>query len=365
MQPYLISLLGDLVRFPLILVGLIVVAYVLTPLVPLFRGVLDASLLPVWIHDRLHRGHAVMVREARQTIDTAMILFSSYGALNARIKDLWAAREVGIALNAAQDPASIGAAAAAIGRLRTPVQAVTVPPIELARAAFDATIVALQKNSAALPAAHADVDRSRQIAALQADLTRLLEDAETEARHRWDYLAGRYAMLALSNPQATRVGDTRLSVESYSFNVYAVDFDYLWPRLLACFKIGDGMADRVEALQDQVNFAVLLLALTLTVPVVWIPMLAVSGQSVALFLGVVALSTISVRLLYEFVAQAHVAFAAVVRTAIDFYRHDVLAKLKQPPPATLSGERMIWTALRGAAQSSAAFDDLSYRQPPT
>jgi len=369
LPPRLLALANDLVRLPLIVVGIVVVAYVLTPLVPLIRGILDASLLPLPIHDWLHKEHTVKVREISGKIDAAMDLFNDYGELNAKIQDVWKARNQGVSLNDAPDQNSITAADLAIGKIRKPVENVTIPPIKDANDAFEATLSGLRANSAELKLGKTPNQqqkdayfRSQKIAALQKELMQLLELTETEAKHRWDNLADRHTMLALTNPQATRIADARLSVESYSFDVYNIDFDYLWPRLLACFKTGDGVSERVEALQDQVNFAVLLLALSLTVPLVWIPILVLTGHSIVLYLSVAALSTISIKLLYEFVAQAHVAFAAVVRTAIDFYRHDVLTKLKQPIPATLSGERMIWRALRTAAQSSAA-SDLSYRQP--
>src|SRR5271165_4084169 len=140
-QTSLVTLAGDAIRFPILVVGLIVLAYALTPLIPVFRGLLDGSLLPDALHDALHREHTRRVRAARDAIDAAMQACNDWGQLNNQLTRLWDARALGVAVGTAANQTSLDAAEAALRSLRTPVENVEVPPVALGREAFDRTVV--------------------------------------------------------------------------------------------------------------------------------------------------------------------------------------------------------------------------------
>src|SRR4051812_48898369 len=73
---------NKLIGVPLAIFALVVVAYALTPLVPLVDGLLDGSLLPQWLHDLLRREHLVQARSARRRIDAATAQLNDIGDLN-------------------------------------------------------------------------------------------------------------------------------------------------------------------------------------------------------------------------------------------------------------------------------------------
>jgi len=197
-------------------------------------------------------------------------------------------------------------------------------------------------------------------------LLQLLEQAPAEARHRFQFLSEHTRGLAVrefEDPQATRIGDARVVAERYSEDVYQAEFEYLWPRLQLMVPANDPVAERIGAARAQVEFAVLSLLLMLSVPVVWLPLLALTTRTPWLLLGIGAAAPMFAGFFYQLVFVSQVALGEVVKVAIDRYRLDVIKMLHQPRPATLSGERELWRQL-GAAGRRGIVSDLIYQYPP-
>jgi hypothetical protein len=306
----------------------------------------------------------VRARQGRTAIADAMNLFNTWDRLNRDlVADFWPARVTGLALGTATDDVTITNAERMIESLRRQIDAGWLPPATTAQQTADGLAAALRANAARLPPNHPDAARSARLEKAHRILLRLLADAATEARHRFNVFSARYASLALDDPQATRIGDARMMAESYSAKVYRVDFDYVWPRLQLAFPDQGTFLDRIVAARSQIDFAVLSLALMITVPVVWLPVLALTAQSPLLFLGVGSLAPLLAGFLYELVVQSQIAFGEVVKTAVDKFRLDVLTKiLHQPLPATRAVERDIWHRLQ-TAEELGDLADLTYRHP--
>jgi hypothetical protein len=207
---------------------------------------------------------------------------------------------------------------------------------------------------------------SQRLAQAAEDVVDLTAECEREAGQRALALYTRYGRIAFRDPQATRMGDARFLTESYSLNVYNVDFSYIWPRLQLVLPEQGGQGqvgshnDRLIAARAQVDFAVLSLALALTIPLLWLPLLAWHGESVPLFIAIGVGGPLLAMFFYQLAVASQFDFGEVVKAAIDKYRFDVLANLRQALPATLAAERALWNDLR-VAERKGSISDLFYR----
>ena len=211
---------------------------------------------------------------------------------------------------------------------------------------------------------------SKLLAEGRKHLVTLIADARNEAdyhrgviasTHRIDLLPTRLDLLP------TRVGDARRITERYSEDTYQVDFDYVWTRIQMLLPKEDTeFLKRVGDAQSQVSFSVLALSLMLTVPPVWLPILLVTATTPWLFLAIGFLSPALVLFLYELVVQSQSVFGEVVRAAIDKYRIQVLTEvMRQPLPATLAAERLLWRGLSLASvPANAANLNLTHKKEP-
>jgi hypothetical protein len=344
---------------------MIVSAYALTPLIPLFRGWLDGSSLPPAIHDALRRSRVIQVRDALAEIDTAMRAYGTWAQVNGEsLSTLSTSREAGKKLQTAKDRPSIERAQKLTQKLRKQIDRVRLPTSDETKAAVEAVTAALKANTAGLPSTHADAKLSGDLEQTQLTLIRLLRDTLTEARHRFFIASIRHSAMALEDPQATRVGDARTLAESYSWNVYGVDFDFVWPRLQLILPDKDSFVDKMTEARAQIDFAVLCLVLTIAIPLIWLPLLAITASAPWVFLGLGALVPLLARFFYELVVQSQTTFGEIVKGAIDKFRLDLLTKvLMQPMPATRVAERELWQNLRRAEEFRTPID-IIYRQSP-
>jgi hypothetical protein len=154
------------------------------------------------------------------------------------------------------------------------------------------------------------------------------------------------------------VGDARRLAERYSEDTYRVDFDYVWTRIQMLLPNDDsGFPQRLSDAQSQVSFSVLALMLALTVPLAWLPILFVTANTPWLFLTIGILSPLVLLFFYYLVVQSQSVFGEVVRVAIDKYRLQVLTEImRQPLPATLAAERILWKGLKQASEPGNQFD---------
>jgi hypothetical protein len=351
--------------------ALVVVAYAATPLIPLVHGLLDATLLPQWMHDRLRREHLVEARAARRLVGAATAKLNQIGELNAtRSASLQAARNTGNAQN-------VLPAANVSGQVGKDIDAMCLrfdrgwPPTaeKLAQAAAElAPILAANRTKVPATATAEQKAAAAELSSAQTKLMELLKDAESNAAHDLQTLVARNSRIAYDNPQATRMADIRLLSEQYCSKTYGVDFDYIWSRLQFVVPAQsasgntDSLSDRLATARAQVDFSILSLALSLTVPLVWLPYLAWTGESPVKYLLIAAAAPLLVCLFYFVALESRTAFGDVAIAAADMNRFALLSGLHLPMPASLADERDMW----GDLQRIELIRDLNmiYKHPP-
>ena len=174
-------------------------------------------------------------------------------------------------------------------------------------------------------------------------------------------------MSALRSPRATSIGDARLAVERYANDVYKVDFEFLWPRMLAAMKAenkDDTMLEAIETARTKVDFAVLSLVLMTTVPMAWLPAILFHGEPAWLFFVIGVATPLVLQFFYELVYEGQLALGDVVKTAIDRSRFLVLRMLHQPEPLSRSEERALWARIAAAEGDGRTADLVYVRKAP-
>lgn len=352
--------------FAVVFAALVVVAYVLNPLIPLFRGLLDGSLLPSWAHTLLRQDRVSKWRKAKGDLRTAMRIQAAFALLNTQqVALLQQKRATGDGPGKITDPNAILAAEAAIRKVKGQAWFSRLPDLAVVQGAVARLATALEKNATQIKGgAPKNGHLALRLDEAHRALLDLLVEAEDESRHQFQTLATRLATWDLHGFQATRIGDARRVSERYSTDTYHVDFDYLWPRLqLAMEGEETGLGQRLTNARSQIDFAILALVLFITIPVAWLPLLVCTGTGPLLFLAVGLITPLATSFFYELVVRSQFAFGELVNTAIDRYRFELLTLLHQPLPATLSAERELWRRLSATSEPGNAAD-LTYKHPP-
>ncbi len=342
--------------------GLTVLAYAISPLTPVFAGLFDGSLLPQWLHDWLRRGRAASWRKANETYRTAAQnaerAMDLSEAMIPRLQDARAAGRTAAPGVAATVEAAIAAAEAAArnvdeiataawNRSDTPGRPIDLPALEQASILLE---TALAFNPANVVAAAGGKSGAQRLADCQLLVTRLLREARNEHRHSFEAIVHRLPVLDPQDWQATRLGDARYARERYTRDAYRAPFAYIWPRVRMVMETIDdndakGLPRQVSDAAVQLDFSILLLSLSITIPGIWPFVLVGLGLSVTGFVLIASISPIVIGLLYELVVRNDIAFGKVLQTAIDRHRLGVFPMLKLAAPATLSAERDLWTRL--------------------
>ena len=353
--------------FTVVFAAAVILAYMLGPMIPLFRGLLDGTLLPGWLHTWLRNARGNDWRNARREYDAAMKRFSDLKDFDrVQTSALHDARAEGGKLNAITDAPAIDAASASVTKLNEMISRGDMLTLSDLKGAVDALSAALGANSTTLPTTASDDERIKadKVERANAELFSILTQSKDEASHDFVAAANRNAMLDRHDWQATRVGDARVKSERYCFDAYRVDFNYLWPRLQLAMNSGDKTSlERLTDAESQIDFAAFTLILFWTIPAVWLPLLLVSGSHPPWIFAAVGFITLPVAsFLYELVVRSYVAFGAIVETVIDRYRLDLLTILHQPLPLTLSTERDLWDQMSKAGEPGNAVD-LTYKHP--
>jgi hypothetical protein len=361
----------------LVLLALVVIAYALLPLLPRFRGILDGSLLPAWIHDALRARRLSEARVVMEEIDAAR---NELGMIDETWRDAHSDKgRLAQAYQAAtQRNSALNSNAATLARQSVDALAEALLSSGPLGQTFDK---ALTDVMAALAVNNPDLQSLRaligaQAAAAQAataqatgqagdDFEELLGRCRTEALYRKQILETRHRVLgALYVPRATAVGDARFVVERYASDAYKVEFDYLWPRLLVAMKAekaNDSLLEDIEQARTKVDFAVLSLALATSIPLVWLPLLLYQRGSPWVFLAIGAVTPPVLGFFYELVFESQLAFGEVVKTAIDRSRFLVLKMLGQAEPTSRWEERALWTRIASAEEDARGADLLYVR----
>jgi hypothetical protein len=341
----------NLAIFPLVSAGVIVLAYAMGPLAPVALGILDGSRLPPAVQELLRRKRMRMALTAWDDITPAEgVLSALAGMLSVEVQAMIDARGQGAQRPDAADPQLAGQAVAQARAVADCYAHGKLPKVEAMQGALDAMKAALA--SGRTPDVLSDA---------QAGLVTTLQRAVREADFQVTQKTQRYGPLAtLAPPMATRMAQARATAEAYSLNVYGVKFDFIWPRLWLVLTDKDGASDNVSDAQSQVDFSVMSVCLSATVPLVWLPVLAATATAPWLFLAVAAGGPLACAFFYELAVASQWRLAQVIKATIDRYRLDLLKVLLQPMPATRFAEKQLWSDLQVDEDSSGA-RDVAYR----
>lgn len=161
----------------------------------------------------------------------------------------------------------------------------------------------------------------------------------------------------------TRLGNLAASLRSYCKTRYSIDFDSFWPRFLLAIRKDDKLSAAIATTKIQLDFAVLVYALTLASAAGWIAGFAWVGEASLRLFFAVALGPPLVFIWLRVVHANYADFADTVRAAIDDGRFDLLNALHLPLPETLEKEQAVWDAVAGLAVQNVHEPDLTYKHP--
>jgi hypothetical protein len=145
---------------------------------------------------------------------------------------------------------------------------------------------------------------------------------------------------------STAFGNIGRTMRSYALRRYGMDLDIFWTRFEKPMADGSNkLPDNLAAQKSQVDFLVNMLWLTLLTGFFWIPTLWIEGAHPVLFVGVAIAAPALAWLFYDAACRAYLVFADQLRTAVDFFRFDVLNQLNIGLPNGTDDEEMLWERL--------------------
>jgi hypothetical protein len=346
---------------------LVVVGYVLQSFLPMLRGLLDGSLLPKWLHDQLRKERLPEVFSTRDAIGKALQILGEIDGLreDARRPNgaFGSARSEGNALGAANDAPAVVTAEESIRVLNDTLTKGGGAKLNLIDQAQSDLVAALRANSSSIMPPAQGADLSRRLRQVDNRFRDLLLLARNEAKYEFQIEQNRLRVSrALDVPRATLLGDARYAVESYAKDVYNVDFDFLWPRLLIMLRAeakDDAFLAAVDAARDRVDFGALCLLLVFTVPLVWLPAVFVKSGPIWLIPALGGTMPLALATFYQMVVEGQLAFGEAIKTTIDRHRFLVFKMLHQGTPATRAEERSRWRRVQ-QAEEDGRISDLVY-----
>lgn len=352
-----------------ILLAMIVLAYVLAPLIPVFRAILEGRLSPLWVRRHGERRWRAVKEKLKSEMTAAKDRFtaleSRQGGILAKLRK---ARQAGDNLviylpGYPHDHQAIARAQAAINALEVEMGAQGEPAEAKLAAAIDALAAALKgnrvKDASDPSSARQDiVPRLRDLDKLHERMRNDLADMTELARLHAAELSYRFRSQFGLRIEPTKLGNARAAMERYPAIAYGVEFDFLWPRLQSVLAEDTSKAIKtgVDAATVKRDSAVLLTVLSAVTVLVWLPVLAMRGLSFPVFVAVGVLGPLAVLFFYNLVAETEKAFGEVLAATVDALRLQLLIELKQPTPDTLGAERKIWDTLQRALYAQGGVD---------
>jgi ElaB/YqjD/DUF883 family membrane-anchored ribosome-binding protein len=339
------------------IIGLIVLAFLISPLLPLLRGLLDGSLLPAWLCTRLVKLRVKAVQQRRAALQETLDTAGGINQLAGKKDRMQAAYTAGAELLEAGNEAVITEAEKAVTAADALLRHAKLPDLATLEAAIAAVEAAFgvnnpdQKKLRTLKpnAAPAELELAKRTGAAGDALETVLRNAADEAAGRYEAAKERLRGVPTDVAvQATRMGDARRAAERYAMDAYGVEFAFLRPRLLIHVpKDNSLVAERLTAAQAALDSAVMAVFLACTL-FVWLPLLAVYGHSVPVLLLVAFGAPLLVWGGLGLVVEAQFGLGEAFNLAVDRHRFDVLRELRQPIPASRSAERALWMRLAEA-----------------
>jgi hypothetical protein len=356
-------------KWSVIFLVLIVAAYVAQSLLPGLHGMLDGSLLPGWLHDLLRSrrlqkalNEQRKIKEAGDELGEISDVWTDVYKASGKLRSAYRSSE---ALKTALDSEAAQGAIDANGALAAALLS-SAPLRAAVSRAETCVLAALGANNASPATLQKSISDPLQMKTAQLtgraadDFETLIGRSRNEAQYRYDVLKTRNRLLgALDVARATSIGDARFVTERYVKDTYMVEFDYLWPRLMAAMnseKTEGNLLQVIEQARTKVDFAALCLALGATVPLVWLPLIFYSGNRPWLFLTIGLATPPLLSFIFALLFESQLAVGAHVKTAVDRSRFLVLKMLRVPEPLSRAEERELWTRITNGEADPRSLD---------
>ena len=355
-----------------VLIAVAVLAYILSPLVPLFRSALDGNFFPEALFEISRKEYVIRVKdlltqrdmiaqhleenekrgeEAKPRLADAR-LFGNAHPEEINVNALTRAEE---ALAALRDDV--------LERSRTYHAAGRFPDDRLVTSALLTVESALHSNPSELPSTHRNYGLAQSVNRLQMALMTELQRLRDLA-YRWLQVVNLELLSSfdVSEIKPTRIGNSRAALERYPSVAYSADFDFLWPRLRMVLGDSKDLSTALDNATAQLDFAVLMTVLSAVTVAVWVPALVAFGTSIWLFIIVGLLGPSMVAFFYLLVDETQKAFGTTVIMVIDATRLKLLTTLHQPLPSSSAAEKEIWRLMQTALYTEGG-PSMRYRHP--
>jgi hypothetical protein len=342
------------------LIAIAIIGYIASPLTSAVRRILEGdALLTEYLRNELISSQR---RERNRLID--IIVEARRGLSTARnqqmksAKRLREARNVGIQLQSITNSGLIDSAEVALDNV-----AVWTPDRGDGglQTAIDRLVEALEHNSSELE----EDASSLRLGNVFDEAMRLLRDQEAAAhQHLDDVIAERERRFARAKILPTRLANVRAAAQSYSSDAYAIEFEYLWPRLVLALQKDEKISGALDTAKANVDFALLMVMLSFVFTVAWLSILAIFGTAPILVIILGLLGPCLVALFCLVVQESEHRLGELVRAAADLYRFDLLRALHLALPTSFSTERKLWERIQQANSSRGATDiDYKHEKP--
>jgi hypothetical protein len=143
----------------------------------------------------------------------------------------------------------------------------------------------------------------------------------------------------------TAMGNVAESIRSYAWSRYEMNLDVFWPRLQKVMQSDSGFYTVLSDAKVQLDFFVSVFWLAILYVVVWVPVLAVYSPTLWPYLAVAFFGPLVAIAAYHLAVHNYLAFAELMRSAIDTYRLKLLEALQMPSPAGTAQEGRMWRAI--------------------
>jgi hypothetical protein len=136
-------------------------------------------------------------------------------------------------------------------------------------------------------------------------------------------------------------------MRTYALRRYSMDLDIFWTRLqkVMADSTKSKMFDTLQTQKAQLDFLVTLFFATLLTAILWLPWLAAERAHPLAFRLLGTLLPVACWLLYGAACRTYLVFADQVRTAVDFFRLEVLSGFQLALPVGTREEEALWFRL--------------------
>jgi hypothetical protein len=191
-----------------------------------------------------------------------------------------------------------------------------------------------------------DLKNKRQLDADHTNLRLLIyyaqgiaENNYIEAFNEKEFKYSRYKV------NATSMGNIAESVRSYARSRYEINLDPFWSRFQKLIQADNNFYASLLDAKTQLDFLVSLFWLTTLFTVIWLSFLFYTRVSWLAFILVGVIGAGLGWIWYKIATRNYLAFADILRTAIDLFRFDLLTALHSQLPKSSDHERQIWAKL--------------------